>query len=139
MKSPLKWNKSNPPTQQVNVSDNVNPVVFQNVQHLLGWEDRDEILHILGYRLVLDQEYVLNRVVAKVYPSWAGHPRWIARRRELYLKDTRWMLSRARAEPLTISMDGVLFRGSRLASNEYRHPGDFRKVCQKVVSFSIIN
>ena len=48
---------------------------LQNVQHLLGWEDRDEVLHLLGFRLEIGPEYFLNRVIAKVYPSWAGHPR----------------------------------------------------------------
>ena len=109
----------------------------QDVQHLLGWEDRDELLHILGYRLEVGPDYFLNRVVAKVYPSWSGHPRWVESRHELYLKDTRWMLSRARADPLTIILDGVLFRGSRLAENKYRNPGDFRKVCYQANSFSI--
>ena len=88
------------------------------------------MLHLLGFRLEIGPVYFLNHVIAKVYPSWAGHPRWIESRHELYLKDTRWMLSRARAEPLTVSLDGVLFRGSRLAHpRKYRGPGDFRIVC----------
>ena len=106
---------------------------------MLGWEDRDEVLHLLGYRLEIGPDYFLNRVIAKVYPSWAGHPRWIESRHELYLKDSRWMLSRARAEPFTIILDGVLFRGSRLVTNKYRNPWDFLKVCHETVSFSITN
>ena len=102
--------------------------MLQRVQHLLGWEDRDEILHLLGYRLELDPEYVLGRIIGKVYPSWAGSPRWADRRRELYLMDTRLMISLAHAEPLNIRVDGMTFRGSRLARNKYRRPGDLRSV-----------
>ena len=103
---------------------------LQNVRHLLGEEDRDEILKLLGYRLEVGPEFFLNRVIAKVYPSWAGHPQWQRSRHELYLRDTRWMLSRARAEPLTVVLDGVAFRASRLAHpRKYRGPNDFYKVC----------
>ena len=106
----------------------VNFVIFQNVQHLLGWEDRVEILHLLGYRLEHNPEFVLGQRLVKVYPFWAGSPRWAGRRREIYLRDTRQMISLARAEPLSIRVNGVTFRGSRLASNKYRRPGELRSV-----------
>ena len=98
------------------------------------------MLHLLGYRLEVGPDYFLNRVIAKVYPSWSGHPRWIESRHELYLKDTRWMLSRARAVPLTFILDGVSFRGSRLAHpDKYRCPGDFRKVCHRIIGDILTN
>ena len=47
----------------------------QEVQHLPGPEDRDEILQLLGYRLVLEHERILGRLIQKVYPFWAGDSR----------------------------------------------------------------
>ena len=111
------------------MSGSLNGFCVQDVQHLLSPEDRDEILVLLGYRLVLDHEQqFFGRVIARVYPSWSGDARWARSRHELFLKDSRWMLSRARAEPLTVRVDGVSWRSSRLATNKYRRPGDFRKV-----------
>ena len=112
------------------MSSSFNGFLFeQDVQHLLSPEDRDEILVLLGYRLVLDHELqFFGRVITRVYPSWSGDARWARSRHELFLKDSRWMLSRARAEPLTVRVDGVSWRSSRLATNKYRRPGDFRKV-----------
>ena len=108
-----------------------NGVLVQDVQHLLGQEDHDKILTLLGYRLVPDHEQLFGRVIAKCYPFWAGSSRWARSRHELWLKDTRWMLSRARAEPLTIRVDGISWRSSRLATNKYRRPGDLRSVSFK--------
>ena len=103
-------------------------LAWQEVQHLLGPEDHDEILQVLGYRLVPEPERIFNRVIGKVYPFWSGDSRWARRRHELFLKDSRWMLSRARAEPLSIRVDGITWRGCRLATNKYRRPGDLRSV-----------
>ena len=107
---------------------NVNFDDVQNVQHLLGWEDRVQILHLLGFRLEHSQEFVPDQRIVKVYPFWAGDLRWAGSRREDYLRDTRRMISLARAEALSIRINGATFRGSRLAINKYRRPGELRSV-----------
>ena len=82
----------------------------------------------MACRLVLEHERILGRVIQKVYPFWAGASRWARRRHELFLKDSRWMLSRAGAEPLSIRVDEISWRGCRLATNKYRRPWDLRSV-----------
>ena len=55
------------------MSGSLNGFCVQDVQHLLSPEDRDEILVLLGYRLVLDHEQqFFGRVIARVYPFWSG-------------------------------------------------------------------